>query len=516
LPVAPRDAVMAGTDRYRLHSAFAALLGDLARERPIVIVIEDLHWADEASLELFPHLARKLRDVPLLLLWTYRTDELYRRHPLRPVLAELSRNRVADDVGLHRLSEDDVAAFLREVMKLDRPPAVEFRRAIFETCEGNPLFMEEVVRALVERGDVEYRDGSWQRTKEVAEIAIPDTLRDAVLDRFRKLSTEAQDILLRAAVIGPRFDFDLLVRVTGAGDAIVVGALRAAIDAQLLLEIAGSERETGYAFRHALTRESVLLELLQPELRRIHAAVGEAIESGSGDTGAPAEELAYHFDAAGDYARAFHYHDLAAREAYRLFAFARAARHLERAVELARNDEPALGDLQLRLADAAHVAAMPRRALRAAEEARRWFEKGRDMRGAGLALTGMASYRWFLGETRGARSAAEDAARLLEPLGKSQELAGAYAMVARLAYLDVDYSVAAEWGQHAVDMARDQMALSIEADALITLGSADGQLGRTKGVVRLREGIDLASAHDMVDSAMRGYHNLWISMYATG
>ena len=516
LPVAPRDAVMAGTDRYRLHSAFAALLGDLARERPIVIVIEDLHWADEASLELFPHLARKLRDVPLLLLGTYRTDELYRRHPLRPVLAELSRNRVADDVGLHRLSEDDVAAFLREAMKLDRPPAVEFRRAIFETCEGNPLFMEEVLRALVERGDVEYRDGSWQRTKEVAEIAIPDTLRDAVLDRFRKLSTEAQDILLRAAVIGPRFDFDLLVRVTGAGDAIVVGALRAAIDAQLLLEIAGSERETGYAFRHALTRESVLLELLQPELRRIHAAVGEAIESGSGDTGAPAEELAYHFDAAGDYARAFHYHDLAAREAYRLFAFARAARHLERAVELARNDEPALGDLQLRLADAAHVAAMPRRALRAAEEARRWFEKGRDMRGAGLALTGMASYRWFLGETRGARSAAEDAARLLEPLGKSQELAGAYAMVARLAYLDVDYSVAAEWGQHAVDMARDQMALSIEADALITLGSADGQLGRTKGVVRLREGIDLASAHDMVDSAMRGYHNLWISMYATG
>lgn len=517
LPVAPRDAVMAGTDRYRLHSAFAALLADLARERPIVIVIEDLHWADEASLELFPHLARKLRDVPLLLVGTYRTDELHRRHPLRPVLAELSRMHVADDVALHRLSEDDVAAFLREAMKLDRPPTVEFRRAIFETCEGNPLFMEEVLRALVERGDIELREGSWQRTKEVAQIVIPDTLRDAVLERFETLSADAQNVLLHAAVIGQRFDFDLLRRVTSSEEAILVSALRAAIDAQLLLEITDAEGAELYAFRHALTRESVLLELLQPERRRMHATVGEAIESRAGDDAtAQAEELAYHFDEARDDHRAFRYHDLAATQAYRLFAFARAARHLERAVELAGDDEPALGDLQLRLAYAAEHAAMLRRALRAAEEARRWFGDAGDTRGAGLALTRISNFRWGLGEARVARSAAEDAVRLLEPLGKSQELAGAYAQVARLAYLDLDYSTAAEWGQRAVDMAREQVALSIEADSLITLGSADGQLGRTQGVARLREGIDLASAHDMVGVAMRGYHNLPISLYATG
>ena len=517
LPVAPRDAVMAGTDRYRLHSAFAALLADLARERPIVIVIEDLHWADEASLELFPHLARKLRDVPLLLVGTYRTDELHRRHPLRPVLAELSRNRVADEIAVRRLSEDEVANFLREAMRLERPPTPEFRRAIFETCEGNPLFMEEVLRALVERGDVEYREGSWRRTKEVADIAIPDTLRDAVLERFTMLPAETQSVLRYAAVIGQDFDFDLLLRVTGSEDADLVGALRASIDAQLIVERADEEGTDRYSFRHALTRESVLLELLQPERRRMHSSVGEAIESRAGDEAtAQAEELAYHFDEARDDHRAFRYHDLAARESYRLFAFARAARHLERAVELAGDDEAALGVLQLRLADAADLAAMPRRALRVAEEARRWFEDAGDTRGAGLALTRIASYRWVLGEARVARSAAEDAVRLLEPLGKSQELAGAYAQVARLAYLDLDFSTAAEWGQRGVDMAREQVALSIEADSLITLGSADGQLGRTQGVARLREGIDLASAHDMVGVAMRGYHNLWIALYATG
>ncbi|MGH2492826.1 MAG: ATP-binding protein, partial [Candidatus Limnocylindria bacterium] len=518
LPVAPRDAATAGADRYRLYSAFTALLADLARERAIVIVIEDLHWADEASLELFPHLARKLRDVPLLLVGTYRSDELHRRHPLRPVLAELSRTRVAEDIALRRLGEDEVADFLREAMRLGRPPTHEFRSAMFESCEGNPLFMEEVLRALVERGDIEHREGSWRRTKEVADIAIPETLRDAVLERFRTLTVEAQYVLQRAAVIGQRFDFDLLLRVTGSDEATLLGALRAAIEAQLILEVADGERLERYAFRHALTRESILLELLQRERRRMHAAIGEAIESRAGETAAThAEALAYHFDEAGDQQRAFRYHDLAAREAYRLFAFARAAGHLERAVGLGGDNEPAIGQLQLRLADAANLGAMPRRALRAAEDARRWFEDAADLRGAGQALTRIASYRWLLGETRSARNAAEDAVRLLEPLGTSPELAGAYAQVARLAYLDLDLTTAAERGQWAVDMARETKALSVEVDALLTRGAAEVWLGRIAGVALLREGIALASAHDMVEAAaLRGYHNLWIALAATG
>ncbi|HEV8537123.1 MAG TPA: AAA family ATPase [Candidatus Limnocylindria bacterium] len=318
LPVASPD--LAGeADRYRLYAAFTTLLADLARERPIIIVIEDLHWADEASLELFPHLARKLRDLPLLLVGTYRSDELHRRHPLRPVLAELSRYRVADDIELRGLSEDQVADFLREAMRLDRPPTPEFRRAIFESCEGSPLFIEEALRALIERGDIEYREGSWRRTKEVAEIAIPDTLRDAVLERFRTLPAETQNVLQQAAVIGQRFDFDLLLRVTGSDEATLVGAVRAAIDAQLMLEVADGEGPDHFAFRHALTRESVLLELLQREKRHMHAIVGEAIESRAGENlAAHAEELAYHFDEGGDQRRAFRYHDLAARESYRL------------------------------------------------------------------------------------------------------------------------------------------------------------------------------------------------------
>jgi DNA-binding CsgD family transcriptional regulator len=516
LPTATRDAGMVGNDRYRLLHAFTTMLADLARERPTVIAIEDLHWADEASLELFPYLARKLRDVPLLLVATYRSDELHRRHPLRPVLADLSRTRLATDLALPRLSQNDVAEFLREAMRLERSPAPELRQAMFATCEGNPLFMEEALRALAERGELDLRDGAWRQTNDVADIAIPGSLRDAVLERFTTLSADAQRVVSHAAVIGRGFDFDLLSRVTGMSEPVLVSALRDAVDAQLILEVTDRGDAEGYVFRHALTRESVLLELLRPERRNMHAAVGEALESTAGqDPSAHAEELAYHFDEAGDRGKAFRYLDLAAHEAYRLFAYARAARHLERAIELAVSDEPGLGDLQLRLADAAYLAATPQRAVRAAEAAYRWYQDADDTRGASLALTRIASYRWFLGATRTAREAAEEAVRLLEPLGTSAELAAAYAQVARLAYLDVGFSTAADWAQRAIDMAREANALRTQVDALITLGSAHGWLGRPQGVGLLREAVQLASANDMVDAAVRGFHNLWIALWGT-
>lgn len=515
LPTA--DKATAETDRYRLYSALTTLLGDLARDRPTVIVVEDLHWADEASLELFPHFARKLRDVALLLVGTYRTDELHRRHPLRPMLTELSRTRVVEDVTLPRLSEDNVAMFLSEAMRLGRPPTVEFRQAMFKTCEGNPLFMEEVLRALVERGDVEYRDGSWRRTKEVAEIVIPETLRDAVLDRFRKLSTEAQAVLLRAAVIGSRFDFDMLLRVTGAAEAEVIGALRAAIDAQLVVEVAGATGNASYAFRHALTRECIVLELLQPERRHIHGAVGHAIEArNAASVPEHSEELAYHFDEAGDRDRAFRYHDLAAREAYRLFAFSRAANHLERAVDLAENGEAGMGDMQLRLADASFLAGKEQRALRIAEQAKRWFEGAGDVRGVGLTLTRIARYRTNLRDNPGATEAARAASRILEPLGQTEELAAAYGEMARLAYLDLEYEHAASWGRRAVAIARAGGDLAILVDALITLGGAEAYLGHVDGLTMQREAIDLAKSHGMVQAARRGLHNRRNSLFATG
>jgi len=400
------------TERYRVHAAFAQLLGDLATRGPLVVAVEDLHWADEATLELFPYLARRMREHQVLLVGTYRSDELHRLHPLNHVLAELTRARLAEDVPLRRLTLEETGAVIRAALALSRPPTSEFRRALQERCQGNPFFIEEVLRALVERGDLSYRDGAWRRTKDVIALAIPVSVRDAVQQRMRLLSPEAQRAMRVAAVIGQHFDFELLHRVTGLSETALLKALHSAVDSQLVEEGTATDSEEQYFFRHALTRESVLAELLQRERRLLHRAVGEAIEASPG-AAACSEELAYHFDQARDHERALRYHELAAREAVRVFAFARAAQHLERAVELAEDYDPSLGELQLRLADAALQASDIPRAVRAAEEAHRLFKRAGDVRRSGATLSRLSMYRWQLGESGRASELAAEAVHLL-------------------------------------------------------------------------------------------------------
>ncbi len=503
-------------ERYQIHAAFARFFGELAQRAALVLVVEDLHWADEATLELFPYLARKLRERPALLVGSYRSDELHRRHPLTHLLAELSRGRLATELNLDPLSLEHTGTMIRATLGLSRPPTTEFRTALHERCGGNPFFIEEVLRVLVERGDLSYRDGAWRRTKDVFALAIPVTVRDAVQQRMRALSPDARRATQVAAVIGQRFDFDLLQRVTGLSEAALLEALRAAVEAQLINEEQAPNEDERYVFRHALTRESVLAELLQRERRLLHRAVGEAIEAVVGATTAHrAEELAYHFDQARDSERALRYHELAAREATRMFAFARSVEHLERAVELAADDDPSLGELQLRLADAAHKATDIPRALRAGEEALRIFESAGDAHRSGSALRQLSSDRWMLGETQEANKLAAEAVQLLEPLGESAELAAAQAEVARLAMVDERTAEAIEWGRRAIEMARRTNALEALVLALIVVG---GAMSRTDagGLVLLRESLDLALKHEFVWYAQRAYNNLCVAMSFVG
>lgn len=503
-------------ERYRVHAAFAQLLGDLAGRGPLVVVVEDLHWADEATLELFPYLARKVRQHRILLLGTYRSDELHRLHPLNHLLAELSRGRLAEEIRLRRLDPEETGALVQAALGLTRPPTPEFRAVLQERCEGNPFFLEEVLRALVERGDLSYRDGAWHRDKEVQVLAIPVSIRDAVQQRMRLLPPDVRKVMHVAAVIGQRFDFDLLRRVSGLSEPALLDALRAALEAQLIDEESAADGEEHYLFRHALTRESVLAELLQRERRLLHRAVGEAIEAAAADkTAEHAEELAYHFDQARDPERARRYHELAAREAGRAFAFARVLQHLERAVEMAPDDDPALGELQLRLADAAFHASDIPRALRAAQDAQRVFEASGDVRRSGAALSRLSLYRWQLGETKAANQDAADAVRVLEPLGESADLAAAYAMQATLAMLDFRDAEAVERGQRAIEVAQRTEALDVRVQALNTVGTA---LSRSDpaSIAMVRESLDLALKHDMVWHAGRAYHNLRVAMWGQG
>jgi DNA-binding CsgD family transcriptional regulator/tetratricopeptide (TPR) repeat protein len=318
------------TRRGHLFELVGALFARLGEERPVVLVVEDLHWADRSTRDLIAFLVRSARVPRLLLIATYRTDELHRGHPLRPFLAELERVRGVQRHDLDRLDRDGTAELLGHLLGVEPdPPTVD---AISRRAQGIPFFIEQFAASADPRcGD------------------IPDTLRDLLLSRADQLPDAAQRVLRVAAVGGIRFGHELLTRVAGVdfagadfagadfagvggAEAALESALRAAVAAQLIVIGPGG----GYEFRHALVREAIHDDLLPGERARLHARYALAIESEphlvEADR-APAE-IAHHWFSARDHARALVAAHRAADAAGCRYAFAERARLLDRMLEL--------------------------------------------------------------------------------------------------------------------------------------------------------------------------------------
>jgi DNA-binding CsgD family transcriptional regulator len=488
-----------GTERFQSHEAFAMFFADLARSKPLVLAVEDVHFADPATLELLPYLARRLRAHRVLLIATYRSDELHRLHPLRPVLAELERSPLTSVLALQPLAAAETSQMLQATLGLSRPPTGEFRRALDEVCEGNPFFIEEVLKTLAQRGDLIYRDGGWQRDKEVHDIAIPDSMHSAVDQRVHALAADAQRVLRVAAVIGRRFDFDVLLQVGALPERTVLDALGAALEAQLIVE-AGDPQGDRFVFRHALTREAVLTELLQREQRSLHRAIGTLLERRAGiDPAAAADALAYHFDEAGDVEPALRYHELAANEANRVFAFAAAARHLERACALAPDDPRVVANLQLRLSEAAKSGHQYRRALEAADAARGLYVALDDAAGATAALGCMANCHVGLGDLRSAARLADEAISAGAALGGGPELAEAYRIATFVAFQEYDHARVQENAEQAIRLARESGASVPLVEAMTMVGVTMVYQGREdEGLRRVREVLAMARERNVV------------------
>jgi DNA-binding CsgD family transcriptional regulator/tetratricopeptide (TPR) repeat protein len=513
-----RDSVptVGEDDRYRTHESFAAFFADLARATPIAIAIEDLHWGDPATLELVPYLARKLGGQRVLLLATYRSDELSRLHPLRPVIHEIERMPHAARLVLGRLSAEETGRMVHAALGQAGPPAPEFCRALDEVCEGNPFFLEEVLKSLSQSGGLVYRAGSWERDKEVRDLAIPESLRSAVDQRVNALPTDALRMLQVAAVIGRRYEFGLLQEVCGLPEAVILDALARSIDAQLIVEEVTATGDEHFAFRHALTREAVLAGLLQRQRREMHRSVATALERRAGDrTALAADALAYHFDEAGERDQAFRYHEIAADEAMRLFADTTAARHLERACALAPADSRTLASLQVRLAQAALFSTDQRRALEAANAARDLYSSFADDRGTVGALTRMARVQLNLENLPEAARLAAEAVRLAEPLGDCPELAAAYFTRAWMC---------AHQGRHAEGLENAERALAVgrssgatDAVVLATLQVATSlHTDVERGVALLREALALALEHGLAVHALSAYNALLYALWGVG
>ncbi len=255
--------------RFRLFDSIAGFLGGASKTRPLVLVLDDLHWADEPSLLLLRFVARRLSDTGLVIVGTYRDVELGRHHPLAETLADLAEVEATRRVALRGLDADDIASYIELTAGVDRPPP-DLAAAIREQTGGNAFFVGEVVRLMAAEG----RLGEDEARREVA---IPQGVREVVGRRLDRLSDVANEILRLAAVCGREFELAVLERISDRPKAEIIAALGEAIDARVI--VASAERPGAYAFTHALVNETLHAEVPAARCAAIHREVGEAIEA---------------------------------------------------------------------------------------------------------------------------------------------------------------------------------------------------------------------------------------------
>jgi DNA-binding SARP family transcriptional activator len=346
------------TERYRLFEAAVGLLGAISRKAPILLVLDDLQWADRPALLLLRHLARALDPRRLLILVAYRAIETP-AHGTSSVLADLRREQLVTELGIGGLSAQETAELVR--VRTGETPAPAFARALHEETEGNPLFIEEMVRHLGEAGvrAVNAEPSDLQR------FGLPEGVKQVIARRLDRLDSAATEWLRTAAVIGRDFDADLLERVLGWGEIEFLDVLDQALDAGLVAETAPAPGR--YSFDHALIREALYEGMSSPRRARMHRHVGEVLEATGGEPEIAA--LALHFTrAAGseDADKAIAYAQAAGERATAMLAHEEAAEHYARALEVLHrfggDEDRRRGDLLLLEGDALVRAGEPERA----------------------------------------------------------------------------------------------------------------------------------------------------------
>jgi DNA-binding CsgD family transcriptional regulator/Tfp pilus assembly protein PilF len=279
------------------------------------MIVDDLHWIDEASFQFVHFLAHRLSAHPIVLVLTYRSDE---SHPtLMHGVAELQRERLASELRLDPLTAQEVMTVLGAILQPPLPRHSELCDILYRLTDGNPFFIEEVLGALVAAGDLFYADGRWNR-RPSGEFGVPGTIHDAVRRRASFLSPHARRTLDLAAVAGRGFDFALLQALTHTTDVDLMSQLRELISAQLVVE----ENTDHFAFRHALTGQAIVADMLGHDRRAVHARIAEVLEQRTAFARPDAllENLAYHWFEAGRWSEAIDCARRAGRRAQMLHA----------------------------------------------------------------------------------------------------------------------------------------------------------------------------------------------------
>jgi DNA-binding CsgD family transcriptional regulator len=484
-----------GTDR--LLELFLGVIARIAADAPLMLVVEDLHWGDRSTLDLVALLVRVLRSARVLVVVSFRSDELHRGHPMRPLLTGWERVRSVRRIELERFGVDEVAGQLEGILGT-RPP-LHLVELVYERSEGNAFLVEEILEAVQSGADPD---------------ELPVSLRDMLLARAERLSAPTQALLRVAAAGGRSVPDRLLAAVAGLDEPELDAAVREAVEHHIL--VVDEAGRGGYVFRHTLTRDAIYRDALPRERARIHAAYADALSADPGLAGSDATvaaALARHLSAAHDVPRALPACVEAARVAAP-YAPAEALRHLERALEMWPSVPDAAErcgvdviELLHRAGLAAYGAGALDRSIALLDEALGELGPAPDPERHALLLESRAQALLDLGRQDEATTALELAASLLPAEPPTVARAVVLASLALRRILNGDYELAAATAELAVAAAQAAGAREQEPNALITLGIARGYGGHSDGLALLRQGLELAEADGDLATAVRALLN---------
>lgn len=491
-----------GAEQVRVFEALLALFDAISEQQALLLVIEDLHWADSSTRGFVRFLARTLCTERMLVVGTYRSDELHRRHPLRPLLAELARDPLAHLVELDRLTREEMAEQLEDILGAPADPGLLQR--LYSRSEGNPLFTEELLAVGL--------DGRG---------TLPPTLRDALMLRVERLSTPAQEVLrwLACQSLGD----DLLGELTGLESAALREGLREAVGSQ----IAVAQADGSYGFRHALLREVVYDDLLPGERADQHGEIARALEGeleAEGERVHLTAEVAHHWLAAGDQPAALAASIRAAAAAERVNAFHEALSLRERALGLwdrVPDPEQVTGmsqvDLLMRAANAADVTGDAARQETLLRRTLELVDEESDPRLAAAALERLSRALWSLNRQEESVDTIRRALALLPEGEQSRERAALLVELARSHMLQSRFAESIREAHESLEVARAIGDHGVEVRALNVLGTALGNQGDAEGgAAALREALETARAAGLAREVTAAYINLADVLHVNG
>jgi tetratricopeptide (TPR) repeat protein len=509
-PTPPAPAVDPESARLRFFGGITQFFQNLAKESPVLLLLDDLQWADSGSLALLNYLGPRVGNDHLLVLLTYRDVEVEEAGALREVLANLQRNRFLREVALKRFDSETTRELVGAILTSSDPPR-DLVSPMTERTGGNPYFVEELLRSLVEEGILVRSEEGW-KLKPGAKVEIPSTVRDVVRRRVGRVGKQAADVLSAASVLGGEFSFDLLRRVTGMRDEKLLHLVEALLRARLLHERELSPGISVLRFGDEQIRKVLYEGLSRVRRQRYHAKAGEELEGMLG-ANAPerAGELAHHFLEAGRSGKALDYLEPAAERAIEVHAREEAVDYYRMALEILelQPDPRRRFEVLRRLGEQEDILDHTDLAVRAWREAAEGFEKIGDRKAAADLFGSVASlYRYYYGQPELALGTLERGRRLVAAEPESPEAARFYLTTADFHVWGGQISDARRMAEKALQIAERFEARKTEVGAHVLLADLTPVSNREELFQHLDRALELVQQHGVQDEECWVYARL--------